>query len=326
MDLVNRAQYYRRILPAYLLPGKSQLAFWHEKPESDPAAFSVALGPYFMKFHQKAGYAGPHDENGIPLLDYRGALGAQYNPIAIAQWGLGNGNLFRQAGDPVHKSKFIAASDWLLLNLEQNSFGVWVWHHNFDWDYRTRLQAPWYSGLAQGQGISLLLRAHAITGNHAYLEGAHRAFDSFQVPVSQGGVTSVDSSGDTWFEEYIVDPPTHILNGFIWASWGILDYYAATRDSAACDLFQCAVRTLTRNLKRYDLGFWSLYELSGTRLPMVASPFYHALHIVQLRIMYALTGEDVFLRVADRWENYGRSAIKRTRAFCYKSVFKLCYY
>jgi heparosan-N-sulfate-glucuronate 5-epimerase len=326
MELASRARYFRRILGAYLLPGNSQLTFWHEQPEINPAAFSAALGPYFMLFREKADYAGPHDTEGIPLLDYRGALGRQHNPIAIAQWGLGNYNLFRQNGDLAHQKKFLAASDWLLARQEQNSFGVWVWHHHFDWEYRTRLRAPWYSGLAQGQGISLLLRAHAVSGDPAYLDAAQRAFESFRISTSQGGITFTDDRGDIWFEEYVVEPPTHILNGFIWAAWGILDYYTATQDAAAGELFQHAVRTLVRNLSRYDLGFWSLYELSGTRLPMVASPFYHALHIVQLRIMYALTNEEIFLRVADRWENYGRSATKRTRALCYKSAFKLCCY
>ena len=149
---------------------------------------------------------------------------------------------------------------------------------------------------------------------------------SFFKPVAEGGVTFTDEQGDIWFEEYIVSPPTHILNGFIWAAWGIYDYFLATRDHSAQDLFARAVGTLTRNLDRYDLGFWSLYEQSGTRLPMVASPFYHQLHVVQLRAMHRLTGEETFARVADRWEGYGRSRSKRTRALCYKSAFKLCYY
>jgi hypothetical protein len=59
---------------------------------------------------------------------------------------------------------------------------------------------------------------------------------------------------------------------------------------------------------------------------MLASPFYHRLHIVQLRIMQRLTGYEEFGRYADRWENYSRSRAKRTRALCYKSAFKLCYY
>ena len=108
--------------------------------------------------------------------------------------------------------------------------------------------------------------------------------------------------------------------------WGIYDYFLATNDRSAQELFSRAVQTLLHNLDRYDLGFWSLYEQSGTRLPMVASPFYHHLHIVQLRVMRRLTGKDTFARVADRWESYTRSRSKRTRALCYKTAFKLCYY
>jgi len=116
------------------------------------------------------------------------------------------------------------------------------------------------------------------------------------------------------------------LNGFIWASWGLYDYFLATEHPAARELFSRAVRTMLHNLDRYDLGFWSLYEQSGTRLPMVASSFYHQLHIVQLRVMRRLTGEDMFGRIADRWESYSRKRANRARALCYKSAFKLCYY
>ncbi len=59
---------------------------------------------------------------------------------------------------------------------------------------------------------------------------------------------------------------------------------------------------------------------------MVASPFYHQLHIVQLRVMHRLTGEAAFARVADRWQNYAHSRINRTRALLYKTAFKLSYY
>jgi hypothetical protein len=59
---------------------------------------------------------------------------------------------------------------------------------------------------------------------------------------------------------------------------------------------------------------------------MVASPFYHRLHVVQLRVMHLLTGDEVFARYAERWQNYATSRTKRTRALCYKSAFKLCYY
>jgi hypothetical protein len=318
--------YYRRIFSAYLLGGKSHLTFWHETPAENPNVTPNKLGEYYMLFAEKADYAGASDASGIPMLDYHGQIGLQYNPIAIAQYGLGNYNLFRRNIDPSRRQKFFLAADWLCSHLEQNANGFAVWNHHFDWEYRDTLKAPWYSGLAQGQGISVLVRAHVESGDVRYLVAAQHAIACFYRPVAEGGVAITDDRGDLWFEEYIVSPPTHILNGFIWASWGVYDYYLATRDRAAQDLFSRAVQTMVRNLDRYDLGFWSLYEQSGTRLPMVASMFYHRLHIVQLRIMHRLTGEKKFAQVADRWENYTRSRRNRTRALCYKSAFKLCYY
>ncbi|HYA25646.1 MAG TPA: D-glucuronyl C5-epimerase family protein [Terriglobales bacterium] len=326
MSIASRLRYYSRIFAAYATPVQSHLTFWHEAPQVNPRLNIHQLGEYYMLFAEKADYAGEHDEAGIPLLNYRGTIGPQYNPIAIAQWGLGNYNLYRQSGDVLRSKKFLAASDWLCAHLDQNSHGVWVWNHNFDWEYRTPLKAPWYSGLAQGQGISLLVRAHRETGSAAYLHAAERAFASFMTLTEEGGVTFIDEQGNIWFEEYIVSPPTHILNGFIWAAWGVYDYFLATRSSEARDLFDKAVETLRSNLHRYDLGFWSLYEQSGTLLPMVASSFYHRLHIVQLRVMYRLTGEPLLARFAGKWERYGQSRAKSTRALCCKTAFKLCYY
>jgi hypothetical protein len=90
--------YYRRIFRAYLWPRASQLSFWHDRAELNPNAPTHALGEYHMTFGEKALYIGPHDGQGIPLLNYHGAVGLQYNPIAIAQWGLGNYNLFSRSG------------------------------------------------------------------------------------------------------------------------------------------------------------------------------------------------------------------------------------
>src|ERR1700733_4209128 len=88
MSFVSRVNYYRRISSAYLLPGKSQLTFWHDHPRINPAAAAGELGQYYMPFSEKADYIGPYDPSGIPLLNYHGNIGLQYNPIAIAQWGL----------------------------------------------------------------------------------------------------------------------------------------------------------------------------------------------------------------------------------------------
>jgi hypothetical protein len=318
--------YYRRIFRAYMHPSASQLSFWHDSAELNPNARAHALGEYHMTFREKAQYSGPHDAQGIPLLNYYGAIGLQHNPIAIAQWGLGNYNVFVRTRSCEALSKFLKASDWLCERLEENSRGLHVWNHYFDWEYRQTLKAPWYSGLAQGQGISLLVRAHAESGDQKYLNSAALAFRSFLADVASGGVSFEDSEKNIWFEEYVVSPPTHILNGFIWAAWAVYEYFLATGLRDAMTLFAAAVKTLETNLARYDLGFWSRYELSATLLPMIASPFYHRLHVTQLRVMHRITSGKIFDQYAERWEGYARSRSKRSRAFCYKGAFKLCYY
>ena len=91
-----KINYWRRIVPAYFGGGVSQLTFWHDHPAINDRAFNGGLAEYYQDFSQKADYPGPYDSEGVPLLDYRGKIGRQYNPIAIAQYGLGNYNLYRQ--------------------------------------------------------------------------------------------------------------------------------------------------------------------------------------------------------------------------------------
>jgi len=321
----RRWNYYRRIASAYFGSGTSQLTFWHDTPQLSDNIQAGQLGAYYMPFTQKSDYT-YLDTSGVPLLDYRGVLGLQYNPIAIAQYGLGNFNQWITNGSDDRFAKFLCVSDWLVNHLEPNDAGFDVWMHKFDWDYRETLQGPWYSALAQGQGISVMVRAFHATKMHIYLDAARRAFRSFQADVRDGGVVFTDQDGNTWFEEYIVDPPTHILNGFIWASWGLYDYALLTADSAASELFARAVATLDRVLERFDTGFWSLYELSGTLLPMLASSFYHSLHITQLQVMHRLTGLLVFRKYAERWDAYRNSPWRRRTALVGKAAFKLCHY
>jgi heparosan-N-sulfate-glucuronate 5-epimerase len=326
MSLSRRLHYYQRIFSAYLGSGRSQLTFWHEVPEINPRSDASSLGEYYMKFREKADYAGHYDAAGIPMLDYRGVLGLQYNPIAIAQWGLANYNRFCETGDDVRWQKTRKAADWLVTNLEQNPFGLWVWNHHFDWDYRDTLKSPWYSGLAQGQGISLLLRARAHSGDEKYQRAAQKAFVALTRPIAEGGVLFEDDEKNLWIEEYLVNPPTHILNGFMWALWGVFDYALASSDPSAKVIFDRSVQTLLRNLSRFDTGYWSLYEQSGIRLKMLASPFYHRLHVVQLRVMTQLTGDGRFAGFSECWEAYAQRSSNRTRALIEKSVFKLLHY
>ncbi len=106
MSIRSRLYYFQRILRAYLTAGNSQLSFWHDQPSVNPNFTVGELGEYYMPFLEKADYGGIYDETGIPMLDYHGKIGRQHNPIAIAQWGLGNYNQFARTKDAERRTRF----------------------------------------------------------------------------------------------------------------------------------------------------------------------------------------------------------------------------
>lgn len=322
----TRLGYLARVASVYARPSKGPLSFWHETPEVNEASFADDASQYFMRFQGKASYAGPFDASGVPLLDYRGAIGRQYNPIAIAQYGLARFTQCVRGGGRADEAAWRAVADWLVRSLRPNPQGVPVWFHEFDWPYRQPLVAPWYSGLAQGSGVSLLVRAAHHTGEAAYEEAARDAYRCFTRDVSAGGVVCTDEGGHPWIEEYLVDPPSHVLNGFIWALWGVLDYARWTGEPGPRALFEACTATLRENLPRYDTGEWSLYEVPDSGPPMLASTYYHRLHVTQLRVMHRLTGDAVFDQWASRWNAYLQNPWLRRRAFVRKAWFKLRHY
>ena len=320
-----RIEHLARILQVYVRPASGPLSFWYEEPEMN-GAYRRDTRQYYMRFRGKAGYAGPFDGSGIPLLDYRGRIGRQYNPIAIAQYGLARFNRWCESRADHDRTAWLAASRWLADGLQPNAHGVPVWVHHFDWPYRQLLRAPWYSGLAQGNGLSLLVRAARETGDDIFSDAAHRAFQSLERPVSQGGVLAIDAQGDVWIEEYIVDPPSHILNGFIWALWGVRDYARWSGKGSAASLWDSCVDTLATRIREFDIGWWSLYEARHSGNRMLASLYYHRLHVVQLRVLHDLTGIDAFADCAERFEAYARRPLARARAFVEKAWFKARHY
>ena len=325
--MISRLRYWQRIFSTYIVGGKSNLSFWHGEPTINELARYDELDQYYMSFHRKADYEGHYDKKGIPQLNYQGNIGIQYNPIAIAQWSLGNYNLWKKNNSQDCYEKFIKGADWLHNNLNLNNKNVSVWQHHFNWVYKESLISPWHSGLAQGQGLSVLCRAYRATENNKYLDSIEKVYQSFLVDVRNGGVTFKDKQGNIWIEEYIMEKnPTHILNGFIWGLWGIYDYWLLTKNKDIEELFYKYIKTIECNIKEYDIGYWSLYELSKLPIHMRASIFYHKLHIVQLDILFKMTNNKLFKDTSINWKTYLGKKTNTIRATFMKILFKVRYY
>jgi heparosan-N-sulfate-glucuronate 5-epimerase len=177
---------------------------------------------------------------------------------------------------------------------------------------------PLYSALAQGQVASTFVRAYLVTADSRYAEIALRAVEPL-VQEAGSDLVSLTGAGPV-LEEHPSNPPSHILNGWIYGLWGLWDVALGIGDDAARRTYHASLACLRQMLDRYDIGWWTRYSLYPHLLPDLAKPFYHRLHIDQVEVLYRLTGFEEFGRAARRWRGYDNH-VYRIAAITQKAMF-----
>jgi len=276
---------------------------------------------YFLDISKKAGwYQGKFDDEGIYL--YQGADGEEYySVINLAQYTIGSYLLYLKTGEAPWREEFIKHCDWLAANQEEYKGNKGVWINKYPMQ-TFGLEGEWISSLSQAFGISALTRAYQETGTDKYLTSALQATDVFFVPVSEGGIYREQPSDFVCFEEYTTEEPSCVLNGHIFSLWALYDIIQLVDESSLKSLYNKAVSSLTENISRWDVEYWSRYDLYNKHFN-VASFFYHSLHIKQLRVLYRLTGEEIFKKYAAKWVEQKNSLYCRGRALVSKISFRL---
>lgn len=312
------------LMLAFLTPRSFHAAmprdYWHVLEPMGKHIEIETLGGYHIDMREKARpYNGP-SRDGFPLRD-QNREGLQLLPVTVTQMALGHYDCWLEDGDENRVEIIERCADWLCEQHGPCPGKMNGWSYGFDHG-RLSIKAPFISAMGQGQGISLLVRAHKIVGKDRYLEIANDALQPFHHPVEQGGVTAFLPDGDIVFEEYPCSPFSHILNGFIFALWGVHDFGIYMKNEKALELAKAGLDTLAKMLPRYDVGYWSRYGLFPHPKPNVASPFYHELHIAQLRALHVVYPRDVFEEYAGRWEKQFQSWPNFIRAVHAKVRFK----
>ena len=121
-------------------------------------------------------------------------------------------------------------------------------------------------------------------------------------------------------EESPGEPYSHILNGWVYALWGLRDVALGIGDGDAGRMYDVSLACLRRTIDSYDVGWWTRYSLYPHKLPDLAKPFYHNLHVDQMGILDRLTGCPEFAVAARRWRGY-RTPANRARAIAQKAAF-----
>lgn len=227
--------------------------------------------------------------------------------IGIFQYGLAAYDLYLKTKEEVYKNKLLACADWAVKNQQKDG----------GWDTFTYENPEYpYSSMAQGEGISMLIRAHIVTGDKRYMSAVYNAKDFMLKPISDGGTTDYQGD-DVYLFECTHDPL--ILNGWIFSLWGLYDYCKYVNDDSTEKILTSTLNSLKRKLPKFDIKYWSKYE-DGKR---ICSPFYHKLHIAQLTVMYDLFGDKIYKEYSQKWEAYQNSFWKPKRAFIKKALQKV---
>lgn len=231
-----------------------------------------------------------------------------YFPVAIFQYGLGAYDRYLMNGDDRYLKKFMQCAEWAMNHIDEKG----RWNNFFFYSPDTP-----YGAMAQGEGASLLVRAYKHTGEIVYLDKAKEAIDFMLLSLEDGGTTKYED-GDAYLMEYTFKGM--VMNGAIFAWWGLYDYVLATKDTGRYrEAMSKTLSSLIIVLPLFKCRYWSMYSLDG----LIASPFYHNLHVAQMEAMYDLTGKSIFKEYADTWRRQQRNIVCISRAFIKKALQKI---
>ncbi len=229
-------------------------------------------------------------------------------PIGVFQYGLGAYDLYLITKEKKYLDKFDLCVEWTMNNQDDN--GGWK---TFEYETPDR---P-YSAMAQGEAISLLTRAYIQDNNEKYLNKIKKGIKYLTKSLEDGGVACYRN--DSIYLKEFVDRPV-VLNGWIFSIFGIFDYLLLfPNDKEIRNFYNSTLKTLSNELPKFDLKYWSKYDLDKR----IASPFYHNLHIAQLHVMYDLTGIDIFKVYEEKFGKYNKNKFYKIKAFMVKAFQKI---
>ncbi len=242
------------------------------------------------------------DEKGIILFEYNGIR--YYHPVylGLRTIELLNGYHRTQNTTYLIRAKLFAEK---LIEMGEEIDDALYFPYPFNWTHGTdKLFYPWYSGMAQGRVLSVFSRLYFLTGERKYRNIAQKIFKSFQIIYCENDgwkndfiwTVMIDKDGYFWIEQYPAYWPSHVLNGFIAAIFGLYDYYQVTHNESCKQILQASLTTIQNHLEQYrNPGGISFYCLKFKEL----FQSYHLVHIEQLYELYEMTRDYSFKAMAD---------------------------
>ncbi|MEV3989835.1 D-glucuronyl C5-epimerase family protein [Streptomyces sp. NPDC049837] len=249
---------------------------------------------------------GVRDGDGVRMFRWKGRL--YDHPVGQIQYGLENLAAYRRTGDTFFLARARAQAERVVARRHERR-GAWFFPYPFDFAHEVHTgiayEAPWYSGMAQGEALSLFAQLAQVPAVPAADRGRYRAAadGAFRSLLAGDGeapwVVARDTAGHLWIHEYPMDAPgtsDYTYNGFMFAALGLWDYYALTRDPLADDLFDGSLTTLAANFAEMRNPGWLSHYCRTHAVPTAS---YHPLHVALLRQLSWLSGSELLAAQSD---------------------------
>lgn len=234
-----------------------------------------------------------------------------YYPVNLAQYGLHMVESFRATDDPEYLARAVANARALVDGSQVVGDARWFgydWDHRLNGDDALTMPATWYSGMGQGQALSLFVKLYQETEDETWLEVADETFASFTVERATGSLWSAHVvDGSLWFEENAAGglPDTHIVNGHMYAMFGQYDYALETGDEWAMQLFDGGAATMVNTFESFRVPEGISYYCAADycRENDWQPEGYHRGVANQFDMLALMTGNSRFLTMADTFRS-----------------------
>lgn len=251
----------------------------------------------------------PYDEDYIEMFSYGRTL--TYHPVGLSHRCFLFIGTYYHTQDTIHLRR---AEKYARKLMEVSNYIGDTALVPYMFDYRVHgledaeLLAPWYSGMAQGEFLEVLVRLYEFTEDPEYLEFAHKIFNSFLrlKNDNKDWVVRIDSLGYYWIEEYPHNyNPGQTLNGFIAAVIGIYDYYRISNDENAKIIYNLCLTTLKHYIPQFRRENLASYYCLGHN--HLAQESYHNFHIRLFDNLYLFTDDIFFKEMSELYKADGEA-------------------
>ena len=189
---------------------------YYHRPQNKGQVFVPGkLQGYFNDLTGKADRHGKVDDKGLPFNTLTSGQ-IVYFPVVLCQKALGHWDRWIMHSRPEDRESFLDLASWVAEKQDAN--GGWN-----TWGLLSPSTKYPYSSMTQGEGISVLVRAHTLTNEERFENACVRAMALMQKPADQGGVCCYESD-EVYLEEYPGPVRDTVLNGWVFSLFGVYDY------------------------------------------------------------------------------------------------------